>query len=138
MKCFYCKIRFCRQFKCRKELILFCIFQLSTPIRNEYQASTFLGRMINSWSWSWVAHLRHQLVNFHHVMCHAEQQWYLELILAPLRGLAYKSHDVVERVIIIWTTFKLNTSLSHFCTSDQYFQLVKFVARIKPLNMVFW
>ncbi len=106
---------FCCQFKCRKELILFCIyFHFPPSIRNEYQVKHILGCMINSWSWSWAAPPQHQLENFIMWCCHAEQQWYWELVLASLKGLEYKSLDVVERVIIIWNTLKLNTSLSLF------------------------
>ena len=59
---------FCSKIKCQKELILFCIyFHFPPSRRNEYQAKHILGRMIKSWSWSWLAPPQHQLGKFHHV-----------------------------------------------------------------------
>ncbi len=51
-----------------KSLFSFVYISIPPSIRNEHQVKHILGRMIHSWSQSWVAHLRHQLGKCHHVM----------------------------------------------------------------------
>jgi hypothetical protein len=83
---------FCSQFKCWKELILFCIyFHFPPSRRNEYQVKQFLRHMIKSWFWSWLAPPRHQLGKFHRVAWSCQAAMILRMGTRPFwKGLHIK------------------------------------------------
>ncbi len=118
---------------------LLYIFQLSTIIRNEYRTNTFLGRVINSWSWSWVAHLWHQLGIFHHasnldvvtLSSNDSKNWYsllwmglhIKALWCCQKGYHwFEIHSTEHKVVSLskaWTQYRLLTSriLDSFITS---------------------
>ncbi len=102
---------------------LLYIFQLSTPIRNEYQASTFLGRMINSWSCSWVAHLRHQLVNFHHVML---SRWAAIIFRTGTRSFWEGLHIKVMMLLEGLSLFEIHSNRTQACLISYVWSIKSF------------
>ncbi len=64
----YCKIwYFVVNSNVEKNLFSFVYIFTFPSKRNEYRVKHILGRMINSWLWSWLAPRQHQLGKFHHV-----------------------------------------------------------------------
>ena len=103
---------FCSQFKCRKELILFCIYFHFPSKRNEYQVKHILGRMIKSWLWSWLAPPWHQLGKFQHVAWSCQAAMILRTGTHPFwKGL----HIKVLMLLKGWSILEIYSDWTQAC-----------------------
>ncbi len=92
---------------------LLYIFPLSTPNKKRVSSQHILGHRINSWLWSWVAHPRHQLVKFHHVML---SRWAAMILRTGTRSFercCWKGYHYLKYI-------QIEHKLVSFRTSDQY------------------